>query len=738
MTSQASATPAIATPIAASVPGILWNPTEGEEARGILGRSTTLDAAARQSLLEASAQILGSGVEPGRTPGSRTGLVVGLVQSGKTMSFTTVMALARDNGFPIVILIAGNKDNLLTQSHTRLARDLDTERDSWPRAWKIRKNIRGADQESEQLLRQTLAGWQASSNDDERATLILTVLKQKDRLAALTELLKKFDLSRTPVLIVDDEADQASLNTQVRKGLESTTYTRLRELREAVPCHTYLQYTATPQAPLLINIADTLSPDFVRVLEPGGDYVGGTEFFASGSRYVLDIPAADLPVQGVMPADPPESMLEAMRVFFVGLALGKKRRSMLIHPSRIRNDHREVTQWASAAIQEWATTLALDPSDPDRQELIVDFQAAYDELARTAQLPPFQEIEETLLRSLKHTTVIEFNTNGRPKTPEIDWKDALGWILVGGQAVDRGFTVDALTVTYMPRNIGGGNADTLQQRARFFGYKRPFLGICRIYLDAQARAAFESYVEHENIMRNELARLSRTGTGLQSWRRRFVLDPALKPCRTSVIADDFVRMRRTGGWEEQRGAVITRAARQHNAQVLAGLVGRLSFAPDTTYTSSQAAQQHLVARAPLQMVVDTLTEYQFEDPRDTAGFTGLLLVAAEALRRDPNIEATVYQMRPGVQNVFRTVDEEGNLANGFQQGHTARSGGGMAYPGDKFFAAANQVSLQIHYYDLRFEGATVARAAPLIATNVPAAIARAWLVQVQQGQAASA
>ncbi|CAM2783418.1 hypothetical protein JHFBIEKO_2208 [Methylobacterium mesophilicum] len=738
MTSQASQTPAVATPIAPSVPGILWTPTEGEEARGILARSTTLDAAGRQSLLEASAQILGSGVEPGGAAGSRTGLVVGLVQSGKTMSFTTVMALARDNDFPIVILIAGNKDNLLTQSHTRLARDLDTERDSWPRAWKIRKNIRGVDQESEQLLRQTLAGWQTSSNDDERATLILTVLKQKDRLAALTELLKKFDLSRTHVLIVDDEADQASLNTKVRKGLESTTYTRLRELREAVPCHTYLQYTATPQAPLLINIADTLSPDFVRVLEPGGDYVGGAEFFDSGSPYVLDIPVIDLPVQGVMPADPPESMLEAMRVFFVGLALGKKRRSMLIHPSRIRNDHREVTQWASAAIQEWATTLELAPSDPDRQELIADFQVAYDELATTAQLPPFQEVEETLLRSLKHTTVIEFNTNGRPKTPEIDWKDALGWILVGGQAVDRGFTVDALTVTYMPRSIGGGNADTLQQRARFFGYKRPFLGICRIYLDAQARTAFESYVEHENIMRNELARLSQTGTGLQSWRRRFVLDPALKPCRTSVIADDFVRMRRSGGWQQQRGAVITRAARQHNAQLLARLAGRLSFAPDTTYTSSQAAQQHLVARAPLQMVVDTLTEYQFEDPRDTAGFTGLLLVAVEALRRNPNLEAAVYQMRPGVQDIFRTVDEEGNLAEGFLQGHTARQGGGMAYPGDTFFAATNQVSLQIHHYDLHFERATVAQAAPLIATYVPAAIARAWLVQIQQGQAASA
>src|SRR5450756_1009926 len=71
---------------------------------------------------------------------------------------------------------------------------------------------------------------------------------------------------------------------------ESTTYTRLRELRDALPCHTFLQYTATPQAPLLINIADILSPDFVHVLEPGEGYAGGAAFFAPGSPYIKVIP----------------------------------------------------------------------------------------------------------------------------------------------------------------------------------------------------------------------------------------------------------------------------------------------------------------------------------------------------------------------------------------------------------------------------------------------------------------
>src|SRR5690606_9105554 len=160
-----------------------------------------------------------------------------------------------------------------------------------------------------------------------------------------------------PALVIDDEADQASLNTKVKKGEESSTYTRLRELRDALPCHTFLQYTATPQAPLLINIADTLSPDFVHVLEPGDGYVGGKEFFRVGSPYVKVIPPTDIPPNNAIPIDPPESFLQALRIFFVGLSasiIGRGgRRSMLIHPARERLVHKESVDWAAAAKDEW-------------------------------------------------------------------------------------------------------------------------------------------------------------------------------------------------------------------------------------------------------------------------------------------------------------------------------------------------------------------------------------------------
>ena len=70
--------------------------------------------------------------------------------------------------------------------------------------------------------------------------------------------------------------------------------------------------------------------------------------------------------------------------------------------------------------------------------------------------------------------------------------------------MDRGFTVEGLTVTYMPRNVGVGNVDTIQQRARFFGYKRSYLGYCRVFLDQVTIDAYNAIIEHEENVREQL------------------------------------------------------------------------------------------------------------------------------------------------------------------------------------------------------------------------------------------
>jgi hypothetical protein len=403
---------------------------------------------------------------------------------------------------------------------------------------------------------------------------------------------------------------------------------------------------------------------------------------------------------------------------------------MLIHPARERIVHKESAGWVTMAKDKWNS--ALTASGRNKAGVVAAFRQAYHDLLTTEpSLPPFEAVIEKLPRAMRNTTVIEFNTRGSPKTPEINWRHAEGWILVGGQAVDRGFTVESLSVTYMPRGIGIGNADALQQRARFFGYKRKYMGICRIYLEQALKTFFEGYVEHERIMRAELKHVSTSGLSLRAWRRRLILDPTLQPCRSSVIADKLTRVPPTGGWTRQRGALMTPDIRAANQGVVAKLISALAFEDDDSYISESPAQNHQVAkRAPLKLIIDALVDYGCQDPRDTGSFTGLLIALSEVLRKEPDATAVVYRMRPLAAAVRREVKSDGTIEN-FLQGRTSRKGG---YPGDSFFRSHSSLTMQLHSYDLTTDGKKFAIAAPLIAFHVPPKLGRSWLVQIQRGQ----
>src|SRR4029078_10953188 len=134
-----------------------------------------------------------------------------------------------------------------------------------------------------------------------------------------------------------------------------------------------------------------------------------------------------------------------------------------------------------------------------------------------------EDLCRVLPRVLRGTIVQEVNARGGA-TPQVNWRQGYAFVLVGGQAMDRGFTVEGLTVTYMPRDMGVGNADTIQQRARFFGYKRPYLVFCRVFLEQSVRTAFEWYVAHDRDIRRRLLVHRDSGRPLSAWRRAFFLD----------------------------------------------------------------------------------------------------------------------------------------------------------------------------------------------------------------------
>ena len=361
-------------------PGWRWRPrlVENGEAENLLGRQAKLGlpASALAGIRDSSLRIIARCVPPGDDEDSQeTGLVVGYVQSGKTLSFTTVAALACDNGFPIVIVLSGTKKNLYSQTVKRLRSDLDLEH---PAGRWIIIEAHTQNPDLPQQLRHLLEKWdQPELPGFPRQTALITVLKNRQRVDGLVDALSQLELRGRPCLIIDDEADQHGLNNKVRQNDRSAVYEALLSLRAALPRHTYIQYTATPQALLLIRVLDSLSPRFGWTLSAGEGYCGGQDFFEDG-MLVTTISADDRrTIEDDNDVGPPDGLLEALRLFYIGVAVQayhrgrddptQVHRSMLVHPSMLKLDHVQFKRWVEAVTDSWICLLELPPDDPDRE-----------------------------------------------------------------------------------------------------------------------------------------------------------------------------------------------------------------------------------------------------------------------------------------------------------------------------------------------------------------------------------
>jgi hypothetical protein len=707
--------------------GARWRPVEGSEIRMLLDY-LRLGGENGARVKEEALRILSRCVPATAPNGEETGLVIGYVQSGKTMSFTAVAALARDNGYRLVIVITGTSKPLFEQSKARLLRDLQiqTRQD---RKWKLLPNPspRGA---ARTVIQDTLDAWNdAVVPEGERQTVLLTVMKNATHLRNLNSVLGQLELEGMPALVIDDEADQAGLNNLVRERNQSTTYGHLLGIKQQLPHHSFLQYTATPQAPLLINLIDVLSPSFAELVTPGPDYIGGKEFFINHPELVRTIPDDDIPDRGTAPIAPPESLLTAMKLFFLGVAAGLVtsggigNRSMLVHPSQETLRHNVFFRWVRDAKTHWQTALALPEDHPDRRDVVAEFETAYTDLAATvADLPPFQALLARLLHAMRQTREEEVNARAG-QTPLINWHDQYGHILVGGQAMDRGFTVVGLTVTYMPRAIGVGNADTVQQRARFFGYKRGYLGYCRVFLETAAADAYRRYVTHEEDIRSQLARHRDTGRPLREWKREFLLTPSLRPCRDSVLGLPYMRFNFGGDWYVPRVPHHEASVTDGNRELVRRFIDWERPTPNDGDDRRTEMQRHLVRFGlPLRGVFENLLmQYRLTNPGDSARYTSLLLQLQQYQEENPGATCTVYVMNRGVNpgaSRMRPVNAANELTSYIFQGE-GRAARGSIYPGDRNLPAPDPVHIQIHHLRLERDGEVIQDDVPTLAIFVP-------------------
>ncbi|MFA6597072.1 MAG: Z1 domain-containing protein [Ignavibacteriaceae bacterium] len=733
-----------------------WIPFVGDETNELLRSNSKLVDVNRnlniagQRVRDEAYRIMKLCGNPNISTNNETGIVIGFVQSGKTLSFTTLTALARDNNYQLVILIAGTSELLLDQSTKRLRSDLRLE-SRFDRKWTLLQNPRRT--EDRETIETTLAQWADQTFSEDRCrTLLITVMKQKDHLLNLRNLFSGLQLVGVPVLIIDDEGDQASLNTAARRaarrGIDiddltendvSTVYRRITGLRSIFPHHTFLQYTATPQANLFINITDRLSPNFIKLLTPGEDYIGGIQFFQQNPELIVEIPLADIPVPSQPFNEVPGSLLRALQIFFLGVVAddvyikNQRNRSMLVHPSRLQWDHNIYIGWVREICHSWQRLLSGNDQE-EKASLLAEFRIAYDELLASSgdSLPSFEKLtDHNLIHSIQYTQIVEVNTRQGP-TPQIHWHDWYSWILIGGQSMDRGFTVEGLTVTYMPRNLGVNNADTILQRARFFGYKRGYLGFCRVYLPQVTIDAFNAIIEHEEDVRERLVEFDINNKHLNTWAREAVLDQMLNLTRSNVLYDDLDRDRFGNDWYRINAPHDTEAYIATNRIALFDYLSQreATFTENEGHENRTDVQKHLFARISMRDCLENLlNKFKFTRDSDSATYSSLRGILKRYLEEHTTEQCLIYLMSANSLTDWKRRTRRLDRNDEIQQLFQGRNplDGEIIYPGDSEIKNNSLLTVQIHLLDIKD---TTLTSVPTLAIWVPEHIGRDIIRQV--------
>lgn len=686
----------------------MWTPAAGSTTVNLRESLIPGNLEAADTVISEARQILAQCTPPTADDTSRIGLVCGYVQSGKTASMTAVSALAKDNGYRIIVLLAGVTTNLVGQNRERLESTLRKASTEW--SWMMLANPKA--HQNQEDLSGLVEEWHNSQYDEsDRRTLFITVMKNVSHLRNLAALLSSVDLSNTPAIIFDDEADQASLNTRPSRPDPSATYREISALRSALPHHTYLQYTATPQAPLLITRIDALSADFAELVSPGEGYIGGQAFFTGRSPLIETIPSGEIFRDDAIPLEPPDSLLEALRIFFVGVSAGRcgemtTHRSMLIHPSKATATHARYNDWANQIKNTWHETL-MNGGCEDKDELIEDFSAAYDDLSRSCNdLPSFEQVVAKLPVALNQTAVTLVNSKDGKEVP---WQNGYSHILVGGEKLGRGYTVKGLTVTYMPRSPGGWTADTIQQRARFFGYHSQYSGYCRVFLHPDVRRAYEAYVDHEEDMRARLR--DARGKSLQEWRRMFYLDRRLAPTRRNVLSSPYNRPKLQDGWFAPKAPHDSDGLGQQNWALVQQL-NSLDLANEEDHPQHKWAVVYLK-----EIYEGFLVPLSYADEHDSLQLCVANCNLKTLIDKDPEARCLVYFMSHG-QTRNRTLRNDA-IPQLFQGRSSA---GAQSYPGDRAFCDERIPTIQIHILDL-YQDAQAQRPrynnVPAVAIKIP-------------------
>lgn len=471
------------------------------------------------------------------TTSDHPGMLLGKVQSGKTRTFISVLALAFDNDFDIAIVLSKNSKALIQQTYKRLRKDFEVFIDE-----------------------QELEIYDIMSSPDEfkkfelDSKLIFIAKKQSDNLKRLLKLFKNNPrMSEKKVIIIDDEADNASIGYEKETDVFNAKKIsgQISELRSEMANASFLQVTATPYSLYLQpteievnNIVDfkPMRPAFTNLVPVPQEYVGGDTYFGEAAmsetdtvesliHYVVEndefsklqkLDGRSVNIDKLLEIKQIQGYRTALITFIVGGSIqringmkkGEKpkklRYSFLLHSEQAKASH----SWQEDLTKKFFEQLKLSITKQfDLFESLL--KKPYENLSKSLKLngeevPPFKEVVDEVIIALtdEYITISKVNSeenviNLLDDTGQLKLRSPLN-IFIGGQVLDRGVTLANLIGFYYGRRPQKFQQDTVLQHSRMFGYRRKNLGVTRFYTSRSIRSAMQKMEEFDISLREAI------------------------------------------------------------------------------------------------------------------------------------------------------------------------------------------------------------------------------------------
>lgn len=481
----------------------------------------------------------------------RRGLVIGHVQSGKTANYIGLVTKAADAGYKFIIVIAGIHNNLRTQTQERIdqgfiGRDSGSATKQHIGVGKIRPNrdmpvtVTTTDSDFNKSVAKRFGLELKSLNN----TFILVIKKNVSTLTNLYNWLKELNtraelekIADIPMLMIDDEADNASINTNKPELDPTKTNREIRNILNLFKKRCYVGYTATPFANIFIDPDDNdeklgtnLFPEhFIHCLDAPTNYFGSEKIFLDDEQsdnFIREIDDAEAYIPLRHKKDDgvdnlPPSLKCAIRTFILTRAIRNLREqenehcSMMINVSRFVNIQREVQQLIDIYIEELQNAVRFNYKLP----VNIGLRNHHLSLIHETFLQEFRgcgfDWENVLAELSNAANAVKVFLINSKSDEKLDYSsytkddDPLTAIAIGGLSLSRGLTIEGLTVSYIYRN--SKMYDTLMQMGRWFGYRDNYEDLCRVYMSEPSYGWYSHIAEATEELRMQIKRMRREG-----------------------------------------------------------------------------------------------------------------------------------------------------------------------------------------------------------------------------------